>query len=98
MTSCFDCHSDQKPPAWNARLAPSYLFGVDKARRALNFSEWPAYAVRQRRAELEAIAKVVEDGSMPPGDYDFVHPAANLSAEQKRALVEWASAQPAAAH
>jgi cytochrome c553 len=92
VTSCFDCHSDQAPAAWNARLAPSYLFGADKARRVLNFSEWQSYGAR-KRMELEAIAKVVSDGSMPPGDYDFVHPAAKLSTEQKKALLEWVSAQ-----
>jgi hypothetical protein len=39
-SACFDCHSDQKPAVWNARLAPSYLFGVDQARKLLNFFDW----------------------------------------------------------
>lgn len=32
-SACFDCHSNDKPAVWTARLAPSYLFGVDKARQ-----------------------------------------------------------------
>lgn len=94
--ACFDCHSDQKPGAWNARLAPSYLFGGDKARRALNFSDWAMYRPQQRRAEVAAIGKVVQDGSMPPGDYDFFHPSAKLSIEQKQLLLHWVSQQSSA--
>ena len=95
-TACFDCHSDEKPAVWNARLAPSYLFGADKARRALDFSDWRAYSPQRRRAELEAISKVVQDDSMPPADYDFFHPGAKLSPEQKQVLLQWAYRQSAA--
>src|SRR6516225_11977996 len=38
--SCFDCHSNDEPASWDVRLAPSYLFRVDKARQTLNFSAW----------------------------------------------------------
>ncbi|MBV8358586.1 MAG: heme-binding domain-containing protein [Deltaproteobacteria bacterium] len=93
--ACFDCHSDQKPAVWNARLAPSYLFGADKARRTLDFSDWPTYPPQRRRAELAAIGKVVQDSSMPPADYDFFHPDAKLSAEQKQLLLHWISQQSA---
>jgi hypothetical protein len=96
--ACFDCHSNQKPHLWNTRLAPSYLFGVDNARLALNFSDWPTYSSQRRRAELYAIGKVVADGSMPPGDYDFLHPGAKLSAEQKQILLQWVERQTAVAH
>ena len=93
--ACFDCHSDQKPVIWNARLAPSYLFGADKARQVLDFSDWPTYPPQRRRAELAAMGKVVQDGSMPPADYDFFHPEAKLSAEQKQLLLHWISQQSA---
>jgi heme-binding protein len=98
VNSCFDCHSSQKPAAWKARLAPSYLFGLDKARHVLNFSEWPTYAAQRKRTALDAIAEVVVNGSMPPGDYDFVRPGARLSAEQKQLLLGWASSQTVPAH
>jgi hypothetical protein len=96
--SCFDCHSNEKPAAWNARLAPSYLFGTDKARRVLNFSDWDTYDSQRQRTELEAIGKVVADSSMPPGDDDFVRPAAKLSGDQKQMLLQWVSRQVAVAH
>jgi hypothetical protein len=94
-SACFDCHSNEEPAIWNARLAPSYLFGVDQARQVLNFSDWPTYSSQRKRAELEAISKVLADGSMPPRDYDFVHPGAKLSDAQKHILLQWVSRQTA---
>ena len=94
--SCFDCHSDRGASTWNGMLAPSYLFGAGSARRTLNFSEWQTYDAQERKAEREAVATAVADGSMPPGDYDFLHPSARLTGEQKQLVLQWASgAKPA---
>lgn len=89
--SCFDCHSDQKSASWNARLAPSYLFGASKARQALDFSAWPDYNASRKRAEMAAITQVIEDDSMPPGDYALLHPSAGLSDQQRRQVLQWAA-------
>jgi cytochrome c553 len=98
-TSCSDCHSDHARGPWNAKIAPSYLFAANKARAALNFSDWGELKVKQRRATASRIATEVARGSMPPGDYEFLHPAARLSAKQKRLVLQWASRQMAlAAH
>jgi len=94
-SSCFDCHSDQGSGPWNAKLAPSYLFGANKARRALNFSDWSNLDGKQRKAMASGIAAVVDSGSMPPGDYDFFHPSAKLSDEQKKLVLQWTSQQKA---
>ncbi len=97
--SCYDCHSEQAAPPWNAKLAPSYLFGAGDARKALDFSEWNSYDAKRKHEEMKAIAKAVEDGSMPPRDYEFLHPAAEPNAEQRHIVVQWASnVTPVAAH
>lgn len=97
--ACYDCHSEQPSPPWNARLAPSYLFGSDDARKALDFSQWNSYDAKRKRKEAEAIAKAIEDGSMPPGDYVFLHPAAQPNAEEKQIVVQWAAKlTPVATH
>jgi hypothetical protein len=41
------------------------------------------------------IAAVVDNGSMPPGDYDFFHPSAKLSDEQKKLVLQWTAQQKA---
>jgi hypothetical protein len=97
--SCFDCHSDGATGPWNAKLAPSYLFGAHKAQEELNFSKWPALGTKQRSAIAAEITSVVADGSMPPGDYGFLHPSAKLNDEQKSLVLQWARKQTAlAAH
>jgi hypothetical protein len=91
--SCFDCHSDRGSGSWSAKFAPSYLFGAQKGRNALNFSNWSTLDVKQRGATASLIAAVVDSGSMPPGDYDFFHPSAKLSDEQKQLVHQWTSQQ-----
>jgi hypothetical protein len=91
--SCFDCHSDRSSGSWGAKFAPSYLFGANKGRAVLNFSDWSTMDAKQRSAMAAAIAAVVDRGSMPPGDYNFFHPSGRLSDEQKKLLIQWAARQ-----
>ena len=91
--SCFDCHSDRGSGSWSAKCAPSYLFGANKGRDALNFSNWAAEDTKQRNTSASLIAAVVDSGSMPPGDYVFFHPSARLDDEQKKLVLQWAAQQ-----
>ncbi len=95
VNSCFDCHADEGSGSVSAKFAPSYLFGSGKAREALNFSDWSTWNPTQQREAAAEVAKVVESGSMPPGDYDFFHPSASLSDDQKQLLTQWAARQQA---
>lgn len=89
--SCFGCHSSATTLPWNAKLAPSYIFGAGDARKTLNFSTWSSYNTARRRAAMAEIAKVVEDGSMPPWDFRVLHPSAALSNDQRQIVLDWAS-------
>ena len=91
--SCFDCHSDRGSGSWSAKFAPSYLFGANKGREALNFSNWATADVKQRNAMASLTAAVVDSGSMPPGDYVFFHPSAKLDDEQKKLVLQWTAQQ-----
>lgn len=88
VTACYDCHSTRGDAPWNARLAPSY-WASGSARKDLDFSDWSAYNAQRRAAELLAIAKSVSEGSMPPHDYELLHPAAKLSDADKAAILDW---------
>lgn len=97
--SCFDCHGSGGSGGFLAKLAPSYMFGSGKAHEALNFSDWSEYDPTQRRKVAGKIVEEIENGSMPPGDYEFLHPSADLSDAQKQLVVQWAHHQEAmAAH
>jgi uncharacterized membrane protein len=93
VNSCFDCHANEGSGSFSAKFAPSYLFGASKAREALNFSDWSEFNPTQQREAATEVAKVVESGSMPPGDYDFFHPSAGLSDDQKQLIAQWAARQ-----
>jgi hypothetical protein len=83
--ACFDCHSNETEWPWYATFAPvSWMITaeVDEGRSALNFSEfdrdWPT---------ASKAAPTVEDGSMPPSDYRWLHDEARLTDEERADLI-----------
>jgi hypothetical protein len=88
-SACYECHSNEGSAPWYGALAPSYWFAIP-ARKVLNFSEWSSYDAARREAALQAIAKTVESGEMPPWDYTLLDGSASLSDAQKEAMVRWA--------
>jgi hypothetical protein len=82
--TCYDCHTNETVWPWYAQIAPvSWLVvhDVNEGRAALNFSD--------ATGELEAdeLIEQIEEGEMPPNIYTMMHPDANLSADQKAALI-----------
>jgi hypothetical protein len=53
-------------------------YGVSQGRKALNFSEWAAYAPEQQRVLLVESCQDVSQGKMP-GPYTLLHPEMRLS-------------------
>lgn len=90
VTACYDCHSGQGAAPWNAKLSPSYWFS-GSAQKDLDFSDWGSYDAQRRSTELQAIAKSVREGSMPPWDYTLLHPSAKLTDAEKAAILAWTS-------
>lgn len=83
--ACYDCHSNETVWPWYTQIAPvSWLVAkdVDEGREALNFSEQTATGISGEEAAGE-----IEEGAMPPRSYLLIHPAANLTAEQKATLI-----------
>jgi hypothetical protein len=83
--ACFDCHSNETVWPWYDRLpVSSWLAALDtqRGRRELNFSEWKA----GRRTR--DVARVIQEGSMPPGSYTMMHPGAILNAQEQQQLIQ----------
>lgn len=84
VTACFDCHSNETHWPWYSHVAPfSWLVqrDVDRARAALNFSEWH---MRPSKA-VDALPSLCE-GAMPPAPYRRTHALARLTLREKTAL------------
>jgi hypothetical protein len=81
--ACGDCHSNRTVWPWYTGIAPvSWLMahGVSEARKAVNFSEWAAYAPQQQRKLLAASCEDATKGKMP-GPWTLLHPEAKLSTQ-----------------
>jgi mono/diheme cytochrome c family protein len=82
--ACFDCHSNETVWPWYATYAPvSWMITaeVEEGRDVLNFSEfdrpWPTAG---------KAASTVEDGSMPPASYRWMHDEAQLTSDERAEL------------
>lgn len=85
VAACYDCHSNETQWRWYSNVAPaSWLVQnhVDEGRRKVNFSEWD-----RPQEEADELAESVQEGSMPPRSYLFLHRSADLSESEKEQLV-----------
>ncbi len=90
--ACYDCHSNQTKYPWYTSVAPLswWIKGhIDHGREHLNFSTWSDYPAKKASHKLEECFEVVEGKEMPMLTYWLVHPEANLSADQRIALVDF---------
>jgi len=79
--ACRDCHSNATVWPGYTEMAPlSWLmaYGVKEGRKAVNFSDWAAYAPERQRMLLAASCQDVTSGRMP-GAYALLHPQMRLS-------------------
>jgi hypothetical protein len=75
--SCYDCHSD--------------LSTNPKSLDKLNFSKWNTYTDVKKVAKYSDMSDEVSKGDMPPGKYLEKYPEKALTADQKKAVVDWAN-------
>jgi len=79
--ACYDCHSNETDWPWYAQVAPmSWLVrrDVERGRDELNLSTGDP--------DLDDAAEAVREGSMPPRQYELLHPDARLSASERAEL------------
>jgi hypothetical protein len=66
--SCQNCHSANTHWPWYSGVPPlSYLINkdVENARRHVDFSNWEAYSIEQKRDLLSRMGSLVRSGQMP---------------------------------
>ncbi len=91
--ACFDCHSNETDWPWYSYVAPiSFVVAdhVQHGRKDLNFSELGSGPGGSMVAPAEEIAEAVVEGWMPLREYVQMHPEAELTAEEKRVIEQWA--------
>lgn len=90
--ACYDCHSYQTIYPWYAYINPIGSFighHVEEGRSELNFSIWGTYEEKKQIHKVEECVQELEKNKMPLKSYIFAHPQADLSQEDKTALITW---------
>lgn len=99
--ACMNCHSNETKWPWYSRVAPmSWLVAkdVEKARRAMNFSDW---STRQGRKPETAIAVWqaacldLQKKRMPTEPYLLLHPEARISPQEAKDFCAWTQQETA---
>ena len=91
--ACYDCHSNNTNYPWYAYIQPvGWLLGshIAEAKDKLNFNEFGNYSPRRQLSKLDGIANSIKDDIMPLSSYKLMHKNANLSANEKALLINWA--------
>ncbi len=93
--ACYDCHSYETKWLWYSRVAPvSWLIAsdVNGGRKHMNFSDWPYDHPDTLVRRWENISEKLDYKEMPPAKYTLMHPAARLTDDQRKELIQWADA------
>lgn len=83
--SCYDCHSNETELSFYNKLpfvAEMVRKDVEKGRKKVNFSEWDKYSEKERKSILYNILTKIKKDIMPPKNYVFMHPNAEISKGQ----------------
>lgn len=92
--ACFDCHSTQTHYPWYSKLPfvrNMIESDIAESRKHLDFTVgFPFKSHGTPEEDLEAIAKSVSEGDMPPFRYRLFHPDASLGESEKETIKRWA--------
>ena len=94
--SCYDCHSNDTRYPWYVNIQPmGWLMAnhIKEGKANLNFSEFGTYSKRKQANKLRAIAKSINDDSMPISSYTIMHTDAKLNEENKKMISDWVSSE-----
>ncbi len=90
--ACFDCHSNNTNYPWYSNIQPmGWLIERDikNGKAKLNFSELGSLSSRRQVSKLQGVENRIKDGTMPLSSYQFMHPSARLTEEERQVLVDW---------
>jgi hypothetical protein len=90
--SCYDCHSSEVKEPWYYTVAPiSWVVQthIKNGRKVVNFSEWNSYNREKQFKVIEKLPKSIVI-RMPMPSYLWLHKEAELTANEKELLKDWA--------
>lgn len=94
--SCLDCHSNNTNYPWYASIQPVSMWinhHIEEGKEELNFSEFHTYSIKKQQHKLKELVEQVEEGEMPMSSYTLIHRSAQLTATEKKILIDWTNSQ-----
>jgi hypothetical protein len=88
--TCMNCHSNETEWPWYANFAPGSwltIVHVTSARSQFNLSELNKMPSNRKTRLARDMAEAIRNGNMPPIDFLFMHPEAQLTAAEKDQLI-----------
>ncbi len=93
LKSCFDCHSANTRYPWYYDLPIATQIidrDIREARKHIDMTAgFPFKGHGTPLEDLEAIEKVVNEGSMPPWRYRILHRGSRLTDDEKGQIMQW---------
>lgn len=98
QAACNDCHTNKTEYPWYSNIQPLGWWinqHVTDGKRHLNLATFASLPVAVQNHKFEEIGEMMEEDEMPLPSYTWMgmHPQANLTADQKKLIIEWAHAQ-----
>jgi hypothetical protein len=90
--ACFDCHSNNTSYPWYSNIQPiGWILAkdIENGKAKVNFSEFGSLSSRRQISKLQGVENRIKDGTMPLPEYQFMHPSARLTEEERRLLIDW---------
>lgn len=96
--ACNDCHTNLTRYPWYSNIQPvKYLLAdhVNEGKQHLNFSSFTKLPIAVQNHKFEEVIEMVESKEMPLESYTYfgLHPEANLTDLERKAVMEWAKEQ-----
>ena len=96
--ACNDCHSNKTTYPWYSQIQPVAWWlnqHIIHGKEDLNFSSFTSLPIAEQNHKFEEIIEMVDEKAMPLFSYTTLglHKEANLSDEERKAIVNWAKAQ-----
>ncbi len=98
QSACNDCHTNKTDYPWYSEVQPFAWWlnnHVTDGKRHLNLSTFTKLPIAVQNHKLEEIMETVKEGEMPLPSYTWLglHKGAQLSDEDKNAIINWAQNQ-----
>lgn len=90
---CLSCHGIGNPPPWYSKIPgikQLILNNIKEAKEHMDMTDdFPFSGHGTPEDDLEELAEIVEENTMPPFMYKMMHWRASLNENDKKAINEW---------